>query len=86
VGRPLDFRSGSTAFTGADLMAILPAMRASLTQGFGSSDPTVQTIQVTKQLSGPNSGLYPTDFPESVGFPHQRGHTAAGRTRLRGER
>jgi hypothetical protein len=60
LGRPLDFRSGPTLFTGADLIAILPAIRADKIQSFANADPAVQAIQATKQS---NSGLFPADFP-----------------------
>lgn len=63
VGSPLEFRGAPTLFTGGDLLAILPAIRAGLTQGLANADPTVQAIQVTKQLSGANNGLYPARFP-----------------------
>ena len=77
VGRPLDFRGAPTSFTGTHLMAILPAIRAGLVKGFANADPTVQAIQVTKQISGANNGLYPADFPSpsalhaSVGVQRQ---------------
>ncbi len=63
VGRALDFRSGPTLLTGADLMATLPAIRAGIAQDLANADPTVQAIQIAKQFSGPNNGVYPTGFP-----------------------
>ena len=61
LGSKLDFPSSPTLFSGANLMAILPAIRVALTQGLANADPNVQAIQVTKQLS--EDGLFPSDFP-----------------------
>jgi hypothetical protein len=63
VGRPLDFRGSPTLFTGADLMAILPAVRAGLVQRLAGADSTVQTIQVSKQMQ------QPAIFPAAVHNP-----------------
>jgi hypothetical protein len=63
VGRALNFAGSPTLFTGADLMTILPAIRADKMQGLASADPTVQAIQVTKQFSGASNGLFPADYP-----------------------
>jgi Carboxypeptidase regulatory-like domain len=52
VGRALNFTGSPTLFTGANLMAILPAIRADEMQSLANADPTVQAIQVTKQFSG----------------------------------
>jgi hypothetical protein len=60
LGTPVDFRGGPTLFTGADLMAILPAIRADKIQSFANAGPALQAIQVSKQS---NSGLFPADFP-----------------------
>jgi len=46
-GTQLNFMS-PTFFTGANLMAILPAVRADLLRNLASSDRSVQAIQVTK--------------------------------------
>jgi hypothetical protein len=73
VGSLLDFRGAPTLFTGSDLMAILPAIRAGLARDLANADPTVQAIQVTKQLSGANNGLYPADFPSPSAL-----HTSVG--------
>jgi hypothetical protein len=59
IGGALDFRR-PTAFTGADFIAILPTVRASLLQNL-SGDPAVQQIQVTKTLTG--GGLNPSKVP-----------------------
>ena len=72
-GTPLDFRGAPTLFTGADLMQILPAIRTDLVQRLTNTDPTVQAIQVTKQLSGLNNGLYPAAFPSPSAL-----HTSVG--------
>jgi hypothetical protein len=60
VGSPLNFQSAPTAFTGENLMSILPAIRTTLVEGLSRADTTVQAIQVSKQASGP--GLFPTDY------------------------
>jgi hypothetical protein len=80
VGRALNFPGSPTLFTGADLMTILPAIRVAKMQSLVNADPTVQAIQVTKQMSGANNGLFPTDFPSgsalhtSVGVQRQISH------------
>ena len=61
AGTPVDF-SSPTAFTAANLLAILPALRASLAQLLANGDPNVKQIQITKE-SGP------AIFPESVPNP-----------------
>jgi hypothetical protein len=63
VGAALDFRNGPTLFTGADLMAILPAIRSVLVQELANADPTIQAIQLTKQASG--TGVFPADYKTS---------------------
>jgi hypothetical protein len=73
VGNSLSFTGAPTLFTGADLMAILPAIRDRLTQGLANADSAVQAIQVSKQLSGANYGLYPADFPSPSAL-----HTSLG--------
>ena len=57
VGTPLEFRSAPTLFTGADLLAILPAIRAAQSQSLANADPTVQQIQITKQAG---AAIFPT--------------------------
>jgi hypothetical protein len=49
VGTALDFTTAPTAFRGADLLAMLPAIRAEKTQALVNADPGLQTIQVNKQ-------------------------------------
>jgi len=61
LGRPLNFQTGPTHFTGAHLLSILPSVRGALTQLFGdpnNSDLTVRNIEVFKQ----GSGLLARDF------------------------
>jgi len=59
VGTPLNFLSNPTMFTGADLMAILPAIRADKLKMLANADPTLQAIQVNKQAPG----VFPADVP-----------------------
>jgi hypothetical protein len=63
IGRALDFRGSPTLFTGANLMAILPAARTDLAQSLLSADPTVQAIQVLKQLPSNLGSLWPSNVP-----------------------
>src|SRR5260370_9513332 len=51
VGTPLNFPNTPTRFTGADLLAILPSIRASLLESVRNSDRSVSAIQVLKQAS-----------------------------------
>lgn len=60
LGRPLNFIGIPTSFTGANLLSILPAIRANLTQSLSNAAPGVQAIQVSKQASGP--GIFPVDY------------------------
>jgi hypothetical protein len=53
VGTTLNFPGAPTLFTGADLMKILPAIRADKLQGVANADPGVEAIQVNKQASSP---------------------------------
>jgi hypothetical protein len=60
-GTPLIFNGSPTLFTGENLMAILPSIRADQQQKLSyTSDPSVRAIQITKQAA---SGLYPVDVP-----------------------
>jgi hypothetical protein len=80
VGTPLDFRSRPTPFTGADLMAILPAIRAAQAQSIANADRTVQQIQITKQQGAPNTAIFPADVPNpsavhvNAGFQRELAH------------
>ena len=60
-------------FTGADLVAILPAVRARLAEDLAHADPAVQAIQISKQLSGGSNAIYPADFPSPSAL-----HTSVG--------
>lgn len=72
VESSLDFPRRPTPFTGANFMAILPAIRDALHQSRTTSDPFVQQIQVTKA-----GDLIAADFPVAsslhvnVGFTRQ---------------
>jgi len=60
VGTPLNFPKTPSAFTGENLLSILPAIRTTLLEGLSKADATVQAIQVNKQAAGP--GLFPADY------------------------
>ena len=49
VGTALNFTGSPTEFTGADLMTILPAVRAQLTSSLVSANPAFTNIQILKQ-------------------------------------
>jgi carboxypeptidase family protein len=61
VGAPLNFPNTPTRFTGADLLACLPAIRAELIQELANADRSIQAIQLTKQAGG----LNPRDVPSA---------------------
>src|SRR5262249_47729245 len=66
VGTPLHFPNTPTRFTGANLLSILPSIRASLLESLHNSDPSVSRIQVIKQSGlGPGvaGGLFPSKYP-----------------------
>src|SRR5262249_45176438 len=48
-GRPLNFTGSPTLFTGADLISILPAIRAGLSSNLTTADPALSNIQILKQ-------------------------------------
>jgi len=60
VGRPLNFTGSPTFFTAADLLSVLPAIRAGLTQSLANADPNVQAIQITKQAP---AAIFPENVP-----------------------
>src|SRR5262249_53114609 len=61
VGTPLVFNGSPTLFAGANLIAILPSLRADQQQKLAYlRDPSVRAIQITKQAT---SGLYPVEVP-----------------------
>jgi hypothetical protein len=61
VGAALNFPNTPTQFTGANLLACLPAIRAELAQNLANADRSLQTIQLTKQASS----LNPVDAPSA---------------------
>jgi hypothetical protein len=60
TGAPLNFTGSPTMFTGADLISILPAVRASLSGGLANSDASLRSLQITKQVAGI---IFPSDVP-----------------------
>ena len=58
VGAPLNFPNTPTRFTGANLLACLPEIRAELARSLANADRSIQAIQLTKQGT-----LYPVDVP-----------------------
>ena len=60
VGRPLSFTGSPTFFTAADLLSVLPAIRAGLTQNLANADLNVQAIQITKQAP---AAIFPENVP-----------------------
>jgi hypothetical protein len=58
VGAPLNFPNTPTQFTGANLLACLPAIRAELIQNLANADRSIKAIQLTKQGT-----LNPADVP-----------------------
>ena len=63
VGRALNFLNTPTRFTGANLLACLPGIRAELVQNLENADRSIQSLQLTKQ-AGPLT-LNPVDVPSS---------------------
>ena len=59
-GTPLNFTGSPTRFTGADLLSILPSIRAALTSNLANSDPSLTNIQILKQA---NTFVSPVDLP-----------------------
>ena len=59
IGAALNFPNSPTRFTGANLLACLPAIRAELTRNLADADQSIQAIQLTKQAGG----LSPADLP-----------------------
>lgn len=69
LGRPLNFQTGPTHFTGANLLGILPDVRTTLARRFGdpnNTDLSVRNVEVFKQ----GSGILAQDFvsPYSLHF------------------
>jgi hypothetical protein len=63
LGNPLDFHTKPTLFTGADLLTILPSVRAGLLYGLANSDQAVQAIQLNKQVT--DTGVFLSDYKTS---------------------
>jgi hypothetical protein len=62
VGTPLNFLR-PTSFTGANLISLLPALRADLLRSLNNSDLSVPAVQITKQVTTQLGGiLIPSDF------------------------
>ncbi len=63
IGRALNFPNTPTAFTGAHLLSILPAVRSDLLQRLSNSDPSLRAVEVTKQVTVQfGGGLIPSDL------------------------
>ncbi len=45
------------------MVAMLPAIRAGVANDLSNAAPGVQALEVAKQLSGSNNGVYPANFP-----------------------
>ena len=64
VGASLNITGSPTQFTGANLMVILPGIRAGLASTLAQGDPTVQAIQISKAtVGGTTNGLFPEYVP-----------------------
>lgn len=60
AGRPLNFTGAPTLFTGADLMSILPSVRAQLSDSLAHAGASATNIQILKQAA---NVIFPTDNP-----------------------
>jgi hypothetical protein len=81
AGTALSFTGSPTLFTGANLMSILPAIRAGLIGNLANADPALRSIQITKQVAGgTDAGLFPVDVPNwsaqhfNLGFQREIAH------------
>ena len=63
AGTLLNFPGNPTAFTGADLMSVLPAIRAQLSSTLATPNPSLTSVQVLKQVAGGSNILFPTNLP-----------------------
>ena len=75
VGRALDFRGTPTFFTGSNLIAAIPAIRAAQEEKLRyTGDPSVRLIQITKQAA---TAIYPANLPtgtsqhSNIGFQRE---------------
>jgi hypothetical protein len=62
-GTPLNFTGNPTLFTAADLMSVLPAVRAQLSSTLANPDPSLTSVQILKQVAGATNILFPTNLP-----------------------
>jgi hypothetical protein len=75
VGQPLEFTSGPTAFTGANLVAILPAVRTALAQALGSTyntDLSIRNIELAKSGTDLIARDFTTPYAEHFNIGVQR--------------
>jgi hypothetical protein len=76
-GTALDFNGNPTRFTGADLVSILPTVRAQLTSNLANADRSLTSVQILKQVAGQANILFPVDVPSwsaqhvNVGFQRE---------------
>jgi len=63
VNTPLNFTGSPTLFTAADLLSVLPAVRAQLTASLANPNPTITSVQILKQVAGGSNILFPADLP-----------------------
>src|SRR5205085_10864837 len=76
LSQPLSFTNGPTGFTGAHLVAILPAVRAGLAQRLGSTfntDLSIRNIELAKSGTDLIAGDCRTPYSEAfnVGLPRE---------------
>ncbi|MEP7272390.1 MAG: hypothetical protein ABI882_12880, partial [Acidobacteriota bacterium] len=62
MGTALNFPNSPTRFSGANLLACLPAIQAELFRNLASADQALQAIQLTKQAA---TGIYPVKVRSS---------------------
>jgi hypothetical protein len=74
TGRALNFTGSPSLFTGANLISILPSVRAQLSSSLASADPALSNIQILKQA---------TSFISPVNIPSWSSqHTSVGLQRI----
>jgi hypothetical protein len=62
-GTPLNFTGSPTLFTGANLISILPAVRAQLSSSLSNADRSLTSVEILKQVAGQTNILFPADVP-----------------------
>src|SRR5215472_8467571 len=62
-GMPLNFTGNPTRFTGADLVSILPSVRAQLASNLANADRSLTSVEILKQVAGPLNILFPANAP-----------------------